>query len=290
MRLGLTSPVVLQVPGIASEWEAGAGIAELTQVARAADALGFDFLTCAEHVAVPAAAGEGRGNTYWDPLATLGYLAACTSRIRLATSVVVLGYHHPLALAKRYGTLDRLSGGRLVLGVGVGSLAEEFALLGAAWQDRGDRADDALRALRASLSQREPAYAGAFYHYGGFVVEPHAVQQRVPLWVGGRSGRSLRRAVTLADGWMPFGLSADQLRGLLTRVRVPEGFEVVLPAGRVLDPIGEPDDTTRRLRATVRAGATIVNCAVRAESASHYCEQLATLRALADTAGGKEAE
>ena len=93
-----------------------------------------------------------RGTRYWDPLATLGYLAARTQRIRLATNVLVLAYHHPLEIAKRYGTLDKVSNGRLILGVGVGSLKEEFDLLGAPFDDRGPRGDDALRALRASLS------------------------------------------------------------------------------------------------------------------------------------------
>src|SRR5204862_6225581 len=101
---------------------------------------------------------------------TFGYLAGCTERIRLVTHVLVLGYHHPLEIAKRYGTLDRVCGGRLVLGVGVGSLAEEFALLGAPFADRGERADDAMRALRAALSQSRPEYHGTFYEFDGFVI------------------------------------------------------------------------------------------------------------------------
>src|SRR5438270_11233400 len=104
-----------------------------------------------------------RGAAYWDPLSTFGYLAARTEQIRLATHVLVLGYHHPLEIAKRYGTLDRVCCGRLILGVGVGSLREEFDLLGAPFDDRGARADDALRALRASLSRTEPAYQGDHY-------------------------------------------------------------------------------------------------------------------------------
>ncbi|MEK8145924.1 TIGR03619 family F420-dependent LLM class oxidoreductase [Streptomyces sp. M10(2022)] len=205
MRLGITSPVVTAVPGAHSPWERTAGIEELAAIAGAADRLGFHHLTCSEHVAVPAEIAEQRGGTYWDPLATFGYLAARTHRIRLATQVLVLGYHHPLAIAKRFGTLDRISGGRLVLGLGVGSLEEEFALLGATFEGRGGIADDALAALRASLSQREPAYHGEHFDYDEFVVEPHAVQDRVPLWIGGRTPRSLRRAVAYGDGWCPSG-------------------------------------------------------------------------------------
>ncbi len=103
---------------------------------------------------IPTEVAAARGSRYWDPLATFGYLAAVTSRIRLATNVLVLGYHHPLEIAKRYGTLDQICAGRLVLGLGVGSLEEEFDLLGAPFGDRGARADDALAALRSSLSTR----------------------------------------------------------------------------------------------------------------------------------------
>lgn len=107
MRIGLSTPVVVQFPGVCSDWERGGGIDDLASVAATADELGFDHMTCSEHVAVPADLAAQRGATYWDPVATLAYLAACTRQIRLATSVVVLGYHHPLALAKTYGTLDR---------------------------------------------------------------------------------------------------------------------------------------------------------------------------------------
>ena len=129
--------MVMQLPGVSSEWETDADIADLARIARTADELGFDHITCAEHIALPVGEGAARGLTYWDPLSTLGFLAAHTSRISLTTSVVVLGYHHPLEIAKRFGTLDRLSGGRLVLGVGVGSSAEEFELLGATFDGRG---------------------------------------------------------------------------------------------------------------------------------------------------------
>ncbi|HKA03686.1 MAG TPA: LLM class flavin-dependent oxidoreductase, partial [Acidimicrobiales bacterium] len=153
MRLGIATPIVVRFPGTHAEWERDAGIAELTEIAVAGDRLGYHHLGCSEHVAVPAALEAVRGATYWDPLATLGYLAAHTQRLRLLTNVLVLGYHHPLDIAKRYGTLDVVSGGRLILGVGVGTLREEFELLDASFDDRGARADDALAALRASLSR-----------------------------------------------------------------------------------------------------------------------------------------
>ncbi|MGH3362258.1 MAG: TIGR03619 family F420-dependent LLM class oxidoreductase [Nocardioides sp.] len=285
MRLGITSPVVTLVPGLHSPWERIAGIAELGRIAEVADELGYHHLTCSEHVAVPASVAEQRGATYWDPLATLGYLAARTRRIRLATQVLVLGYHHPLEIAKRYGTLDRVSDGRVVLGVGVGSLREEFELLRVEWKGRGARADDAMAALRAVLSTSEPEFHGSHHDIEGLVVEPHAVQRGVPLWVGGRTRRSLLRAVRYGDGWVPFGLGPDQLRDLLDTVELPDDFEVVLGPGRPLDPSGDPDRAERALTRLVAAGATVVGASLAARSAEHYCEQLATLDELARKVG-----
>ncbi|WP_134667744.1 MULTISPECIES: LLM class F420-dependent oxidoreductase [unclassified Amycolatopsis] len=278
MDIGLVSPVVTRLPGDPNAWEDSAGIEDLARIAETADRLGFHHLTCSEHVAVPVEVAEQRGSTYWDPLATFGYLAARTSRIRLATQVLVLGYHHPLEIAKRYGTLDTVSGGRLVLGLGVGSLREEFDLLGAPFEQRGERADDALRALRAALSQRLPEYHGPHYDFARMIVEPHAVQAKVPLWIGGRTKRSLRRAVELADGWVPFGLSLEDLRRMLGTVALPEGFQVVLSPGRPLDP--GAGSCRERLARVVEAGATTVSARIAAHSADHYREQLEALAEL----------
>lgn len=282
MRVGLSTPMVMQLPGVSSEWERDATVGDLAEIACVADELGFDHLTCAEHIAVPLDESAGRGLTYWDPLSTLAFLAAHTTRIRLTTSVLVLGYHHPLEIAKRYGTLDVLSGGRVVLGVGVGSLAGEFDVLGVPFKDRGERADDAIAALRASLSTTRPAYAGRFYGFGDVAVQPCAVQPRVPIWVGGRTLRSLRRAARLADGWMPFGLGTSELAAMLGRVDTPAAFEVVLPTGHPVNPLADPAATANRLLRLLDAGATAVTCTVDADSASHYCEQLAALRDIAD--------
>jgi probable F420-dependent oxidoreductase len=221
-----------------------------------------------------------RGSRYWDPLATFGYVAARTSRIRFATHVLVLGYHHPLEIAKRYGTLDMVSNGRLILGLGVGSLKEEFDLIGAPYDQRGARADDALRALRACLSQTEPAYHGEFYDFEGFIVDPCAVQEQVPLWVGGRSLRSLRRAAALADGWCPFAVSPAQATAWLQAVERPRDFEVVLPPTASLNPIGEPDRTQEILAETAAHGATIVLCGFPHQSIEEYLDKVEALAAV----------
>jgi probable F420-dependent oxidoreductase len=281
VAVGIVTPVLTRVGGAHAHWESDAGITEVARIAEVADQLGYDYLTCSEHVGIPVDVAPVRGATYWDPLATFGYLAARTTRIRLATNVLVLGYHHPLEIAKRYGTLDVVSGGRLVLGVGVGSLQEEFELLGVPFEGRGERADDALRALRASLGQAQPAYEGPSYSYRGFVVDPCAVQQHVPIWIGGRTPRSLRRAVSLADGWMPFGLTVETMGTMLSRVDRPVGFQAVLSPERAFDPSAAPDRAVESLAALVGAGATMVGARLVSHSLEHYLEQLEALLPLA---------
>ena len=279
-RLSVATPVVTMLPQISGDWEKSASIEDLAQIAEAADRLGYHHLTCSEHIALPAAEQNRRGARYWDPLATFGYLAARTQRIRLATHVLVLGYHHPLEIAKRYGTLDKISNGRLILGVGVGSLKEEFDLIGAPFDDRGARGDDAVRALRASLSVPEPDYHGEFYSFGGMVVDPCAVQDRVPIWIGGRTLRSLRRAATLADGWAPFNVRLRQARDWLSRFELQPGFEVVLPPPAPLDPINEPERTRDTLAQIAAHGATIVSAIFTHTSLRHYLENLHALAEL----------
>ncbi|BBX85572.1 LLM class F420-dependent oxidoreductase [Mycolicibacterium aubagnense] len=284
MRIGLQTPVVIQVPATASAWEATAGAAEIGEIGAVADLLGIDYLTCPEHVVVPTDVAATRGSTYWDPLATLAFIAGRTARIRLATSVLVLGYHHPLEIAKRYGTLDQVSGGRLILGVGVGSLREEFELLGAAWDDRGARADEAMSALRDALATNHPVHQGHYYRYDSLIMDPCARQPRVPIWVGGRTRRSLRRAVNLGDGWMPFGLSAAEIATMLAAVDLPDTFDIVL-ATPPLDPMGAPQQTLNELGALEDAGATAATCVLASRSATHCCEQLGALADLANLPG-----
>ena len=280
MKLSIVTPVVSLHPGAHGRWEVDATIEDVALVAETADRLGYHHLTCSEHIALPAAELDRRGARYWDPLATLGYLAARTHRIRLATHVLVLAYHHPLEIAKRYGTLDLVSNGRLILGVGVGTLKEEFDLLGAPYDDRGPRGDDAMRALRASLSKSEPAYHGDFYDFEGMVVDPCAVQEHVPIWSGGRTLQSLRRAASLSDGWTPFAVTPERASEWLARVELPKDFDVVLPPVAQLDPIREPLRAEAILAATEAAGATIVTVGRAHDTLAEYLDYLEAVAAV----------
>ena len=281
IEVGITTPVLSLLPGWHAPWEVDGDIEDVALIARTAESLGYTHLTCSEHVVVPVDVATARGGRYWDPLATFGYLAAVTSRIRLATNVLVLGYHHPLEIAKRYGTLDQVSSGRLILGLGVGSLHEEFELLGADFEGRGARADDALSALRASLSSDRPRYEGPFYRYSDVVLDPCARQPAVPLWIGGRTARSLRRAVELADGWVPFSIPAGDVATMLARAAATSAWaartsplQVILRNGRPLDPLADPDGATRVVQRLTGAGATGLQLGFVHDSRGHYLEQL----------------
>ncbi|MDQ1383901.1 MAG: hypothetical protein QOG65_1280 [Actinomycetota bacterium] len=287
MKLGIVTPGLTLLPRAHAHWEATATFADIVGIVQEAERLGYHHCTCSEHVAVPVDVAAVRGGRYYDPLATFGALGAQTSSIRFAAHVLVLGYHHPLEIAKRYGTLDVVTGGRVILGVGVGSLEEEFELLGAPFADRGARADDAMAALRASLSELEPEYHGEFYDFEGFLVDPCAVQTRVPMWVGGRTYRSLRRAVELGDGWAPFGLRTADLAEMLQRAAGSEAWaarqipvDVILQNEHPLDPVAEPDRVAEQLARFTDIGATGVNIRFVHHSAAHYREQLAALATL----------
>lgn len=261
------------LPHAHAAWEESATWGDVVAIAQAADRLGYDHLTCSEHVAVPTADAAVRGGRYWDPLATFGYLAAVTSTIRFATYVLVLGYHHPLEIAKRYGTLDQVSGGRLILGVGVGTLAAEFELLGASFDGRGERADDALRALRASFGVDRPEYHGAHYDFAEVAVDPAGTRRDVPIWVGGQGARSLRRAIELGDGWAPFGVKPEGARTLLASAGSPT-IDIVLQPARPIDAVGDPVRAAETLDEVRRAGASHATLRFVHHSPAHFVEQL----------------
>ena len=289
VRIGLITPIVLLLPRAHNEWEVDATVEDLVTVAQAADRLGYHHLTASEHIAVPVDVEARRGKRYWDLLSTLAYLGALTERIRLATNMIVLGYHHPLEIVKHYGTLDRLTSGRVILGIGVGSLQEEFELLGKQFDGRGERADDALRAIEAAWGEREPRYKGTHWEFGDVVVDPTPVQDRPPIWVGGRTQRSLRRAVELGDAWVPVLLSHEEVAAMLAKARDTEAWaarerplDVALWPEPVLDVIAQPDAVREQAAVHMEAGANILNYRFKSESLAQYLEQMEALAEVLD--------
>ncbi|HVB91837.1 MAG TPA: TIGR03619 family F420-dependent LLM class oxidoreductase [Acidimicrobiales bacterium] len=297
LALGIVTPVLHMNPRFdPPEWEVTAGVNDVVGVVQRAEELGYDWVACSEHVAIPAAASTVRGGRYWDPFSTLGFFAARTSRIGLLTHMAVLPYHHPLELVKRLGTLDLLSGGRVIAGVGVGSLKPEFEVLGHAFEDRGERSDDAIRAIRAAWGRRVPAYHGTHYEFEGFIVEPSGTTETVRIWVGGRTKRSLRRALELGDAWMPFGFKRDELTALLSSAAVRDELarfedrqgtplQLILAPEPPIDPLGDPEGTTTFLAPYVEAGATGFSLRFNHHSLAHYCEQMEAMVTVVGAAG-----
>jgi len=196
-------------------------------LAQAAEAGGFESLWTVEHTIVPAGyqspypyspTGKMPGpedSDIPDPLIWLTYVAASTSTIRLGTGILILPQRNPIVLAKEVATLDRLSGGRVELGVGVGWLEEEFDALGISFADRGARTDDHIAALRALWTQDAASHHGTHSSFDGAISRPRPTQGSVPIVVGGHSKVAARRAGRLGDGFFPGRGSHDALAELI---------------------------------------------------------------------------
>jgi len=274
MPVGLGLPIVQQVTSRAQAWEAEAGPAELVHVAQAADRLGFAWITCSDHVAVPRSYVAAMGATWYDPLATLAFLAAHTSRIGLLSHVLVLPYRHPLLVAKGFATLDRLAAGRVILGVGVGHLKPEFRSLGVGYDERSRRTEESLRALRVALDEECSSFAGEFSTWREMVVGPRPVR-RLPLWVGGNGPAAARRAARLGDGWVPWQLDLEQFRErsrLLRDLGVAREFTLVAPEHFAATDTAA--DLRRRLEQWSAAGATDFHLGVDSRTLEHLLERL----------------
>jgi probable F420-dependent oxidoreductase len=180
--------------------------------ARAAEDAGIDDLWVADHIAIPPDDAEGSDGRYLDPLATLAYLAGITSRIRLGVGVLVLPYRPPLATAKWIATIQELSDGRLLLGVGAGWMEAEFRALGIRRPERGRITDATLAFLNDCFSHDEVEANGQ-----RFLFRPRP--PRPPIFVGGAAPHALRRAVKFGDGWMPMFANPAALRPLIEQLR-----------------------------------------------------------------------
>jgi probable F420-dependent oxidoreductase len=292
LRLGIVTPVVHINPRFdppPPAWESTGTIDDIVFVAQAAERAGYEWVSASEHIAIPEEATAARGPRYWDPLCALSFMAANTSRISLLSHVVVLSYHHPLEVVKRWGTLDIASRGRVILGVGVGSLEPEFELLGHQFGGRGERADDSLRAIRSTWGVRTPSYHGTHFDFDGFIVEPSGLSRPLEIWVGGRTRRSLRRAIDLGEGWIPFRLLPDDLSTILKDPQIIEmidrrdkPLELIFPPEPPLDPLGAPDATEARVLEYVAAGATALSLRFEHYSRPHYVEQMEAMKDIVD--------
>ncbi|MFK0292183.1 TIGR03619 family F420-dependent LLM class oxidoreductase [Streptomyces sp. NPDC090442] len=294
LSYGMQLPVQAQSVVFAEGWEAGAGPEDLVAVARAADRAGFAYVACCEHVAIPRRLAGTMGTVWYDPVATLSYLAAVTERVRLLSHVAVVGLRHPLLTAKQYATLDRLSGGRLILGVGAGHVAEEFAAVGVDFARRGAVLDEAIDALKAALGEEEfPEFTGERFAFGGLGQAPRPVQRpRPPVWVGGSSPAAVRRAAVRGDGWLPQGDRREQLPAqiaTLRRLREAAGVVEPVEVGAIAEPVyvgkpgwdvgrrtlvGAPERIARSLREYGAMGVRQIQVRFRSRGRAELVEQV----------------
>jgi probable F420-dependent oxidoreductase len=288
---GMQLPVQSQSTLYARPWEASAGTAEIVQVAQACESAGFDYVAVCDHVAIPRANAEAMSTSWWDTIATLSYLAAVTERVRLLSHVYVLPYRHPLVVAKAWATLDALSGGRAILGVGAGHVGDEFAALDVPFEERGRLLDEAIDAVRAALTDEFASHKGERWSFDGVGQRPRPVQLPLPIWVGGSSKPAMRRAAERGDGWLPQGPPEGGMEAGIAFVRAhraaTRGDEPIV-IGALSGPlyVGEAEwDTGRCVRGSadkvasyVRTyrdlGVDQIQVAFPSRSANELCDQI----------------
>ena len=229
-----------------------AGPEQLRNVAQRAEALGYDHVWVSDHIILPKKvdsfypyAEDGVATfkpdePYYEPLSALNFIAGCTQRVRLGTHVLIIPYRNPVLTAKILSTLDVLSGGRVILGAGVGWMEEEFQAMGLdTYKDRGAVTDEYLQVYKELWTKEDASFDGKYYQISDTGFEPKPVQKpHPPVWIGGHSGPAVRRAAKYGDGWMPIGLrppailEPEELAGKIARLR-----KLTVEAGRAEDAV-----------------------------------------------------
>jgi probable F420-dependent oxidoreductase len=284
IKVGMQLPVQAQSRIMADEWEHTAGPAELLAVAQAADRSGFDYISVCDHVAIPRDLAARMTTTWYDTVATLSWLAGLTERVRLASTVFIAAYRHPLVTAKAFSTLDALSGGRAILGIGAGHVQAEFEALNVPFRERGRITNEAIAQIRSAFADEWGSGLGQ---------SPRPAQPGgPPIWVGGSSPAALRRAAEVGDGWLPQGPPEKGMAwGIaeINRMRQTAGLAdkpfamggmarlYVGDPGWDLGPAvtGKPDAIAESLLEQARMGVTHVAMKIPSRSADELVDQIA---------------
>lgn len=221
------------------------------ELAQAGEEAGFESLWTVEHTVVPGGyksaypysedgkmAGGHNTIPLPDPVVWMAFVAAATRKIKLASGIIILPQHNPVVLAKQIATLDQLSGGRVLLGIGVGWLREEFEALGVPFEARGRRADEYVAAMRELWSAEAPTFAGEFVTFTDAYCRPQPVNKSVPIIVGGDSKFAARRAGRLGDGYFPARGAPTELFDIVRETAVAHGRD----PGDIEFTVAMPDD------------------------------------------------
>ncbi|MXW88357.1 MAG: TIGR03619 family F420-dependent LLM class oxidoreductase [Acidimicrobiaceae bacterium] len=290
---GVALPIHTLTATLADPWEHTATVDNLVSIARKAEHTGHHFVGVTDHVAIPDNDYAAHMSTTWyDTVATLSYLAACTETVNLASVVWIAAYRHPLQTAKSFATLDYLSGGRAILGVGAGHVEAEFEALGVDFDARGRLLDETLEAIRGAFGDRYVSHSGEAFSYSDVGVGPAPVRE-LPIWVGGSGRAAWRRAGRLGDGNVNMGNPVGQYGEIIDTMHTaaaaagrggarfdvgfmppwcyllagtaPEGLPPVMAFG--VEPVAAS------IRAGREAGANTFHLKFRARTLEEYLEQ-----------------
>jgi len=279
---GMQLPIQAQSNYFVGDWEHEAGPTELARIAKTADDTGFHYVGVCDHVSLPESVVGGMGTHWMEPIGTLSWLAAHTTRVNLLTHVYVLPYRHPLLAAKQFANLDYLSRGRALVGVGAGHVEAEFDHLGVDFHSRGKAVNDALPVLAAALKSE---------FVDGFGARPRPVQSpRPPIWVAGSSAPAIARAARFGDGWLPQGPSNAEMVATLQagreaagRSHLPMMIGHITPFLYVGDPSfdvgqgtisGAPVAIAEQILASTADGVNQLQVRFKARSCDELCEQM----------------
>lgn len=296
---GIQLPIQSQSTLYAEPWEAEAGPAELAQIAGAADRSGFLYVAVCDHTAIPRRLSQAMGSTWYDTIATLGWLAALTTRTRLLSHVYIAALRNPLRSAKEFSTLDVLSAGRVIVGVGAGHVPEEFDALRADFEGRGALLDEAIDGISVALTEEFATLDGPNWPAREMAVAPRPVQKpRPPIWVGGSSVPALRRAAQRGDGWLPQTVRRSDLEEQIAKLvalreeyRPEDPIEIgalvplvrvgtsrsELPKGTITGP---PEQVADAIRGLGELGVSHVQLRFMSRSATELCDQIEEFGAL----------
>ena len=292
---GIQLPVQTLTRTLADPWEDDATVEDLVTIAKKAEVTGHDFVGVCDHIAIPDNDYAANMRTTWyDTVATLSYLAAHTTTVNLLSVVWVAAYRHPLQTAKSFGTLDHLSEGRVIMGVGAGHVEAEFEALGVDYAQRGKILNENIDAIRGAFQNDYVSFDGDFYSYENVGIAPSPVNGSIPIWIGGSGRASWKRTGRQGDGYIPMGAAVDAYPEIidtimtaadetgrsdhdfaigympgwayLTGVEAPEG----LPPAWIIGPEALAHD----IRTAREAGANTFHLKFRGRTLEEYLEQL----------------
>ena len=262
----------------------------LREFAQSVEGMGFQYLTISDHVlGADPAYGPDRSTAYThktvsrEPLVLLGYLAACTTRLTLGMSILILPQRQTALVAKQAAEVDVLSGGRLRLGVGIGWNAVEFEALGQDFHNRGRRVEEQMAVLRALWTQEVVTFHGRWHHIVEAGLNPLPLQRPIPIWMGGDSEPAMKRIARLADGWLPQTRSPVEFAPILDRFRAyareadrdPSSIDI---AARLALRTGTPQDWAQTCAGWEGVGATCVGVSTNNAGCASVDQHIALLR------------